>query len=280
MRSEVVRVRPQTESTMKRRIRGPQTLEAIERRAWLYELVWEPGREQRVEVRLTGTATATRDDTLPEQVAMAKRTSGRSVIDWIAGWRSLPPLIEISAEWITIHHANGYFSRIGHRLPAGPRALEALAERSRIRIPHRQKVEEIYEFTSGRWTLKSLQNNVLRREGPVKLSDVIAKIPDSQEQDARDIDPKGTSMLPRRQLTVSEARVLRSLIEEWPYDTVEQVRAELTRGRPLSYEEVEDVLDSLRTQGYVEEFGPAHWRASDYARHIKRRLLGSLIAAA
>lgn len=41
-------------------------------------------------------------------------------------------------------------------------------------------------------------------------------------------------MFPRRQLTESEARVLRSLIEEWPYDAVEQVRVELTRGWPLA----------------------------------------------
>lgn len=112
------------------------------------------------------------------------------------------------------------------------------------------------------------------------LSDVIGKVSDGQGQDARDLDPEGTAMLPRRQLEESEARVLRSLIEEYPYNSVEQIRAELTKAPPLSYEEVEDVLDALRIQGYVEEFEPGHWRASDHARHIRRRLLAPLTAAA
>lgn len=263
---------------MQRLSSGPQELELIEGHGWLYGVAPRSGPEQKVEVRLTGTANATLDSTLPDQVAKAKQTNGRSVIERILGWETLPPVIEIGSEWITIYHANGYFSRIGRRLPSGQQRLKALAEQSRIRIPYWQGVEEVFEFSFGRWTLKSLQKGILRREGPVMLPDVIAKVPGTQAQDARDIDPEGTGMLPRRQLRESEARVLRSLVEEWPYDTVEQVRVELTKGRHLSYEEVEDVLDALRTQGYVEEFESGHWRASDQARHMRRRLLAPLTA--
>jgi len=189
-------------------------------------------------------------------------------------------MIEIGSEWITFHHRNGYFSRVGHRVPAGLHPLEALVERSNIRISYREGVEGVFEFSDGRWTFKALHNGVLRRDGPLLLSDVIARVSDGRAQSARDIDPEGTAMLPRRQLEDPEARVLRSLIEEWPYNTVEQIRVELTRGRSLSYAEIEAILDALRVQGHVEEFKPGHWRASDRARHIRRRLLAPLTTAA
>jgi hypothetical protein len=258
-----------------------QELEPIEGRAWLYDIVTDPGRMQRIEVRLTGTANATQDDTLPDQVARAKQTCGRSVVEQlISRWEALPPMIEIGSEWITFHHRNGYFSRIGHRVPAGLHPLEALVERSKIRVSYRQGVEEVFEFSDRRWTFKALHNGVLRRDGPLLLSDVIARVSDGQAQDARDIDPEGTATLPRRRLEESEARALRSLIEEWPYDTVEQIRVELTKGRSLSYAEVYGILDALRVQGHVEEFEPGHWRASDQARRIRRRLLAPLTTAA
>jgi hypothetical protein len=268
------------EGIVQRFISGSQELEPTEGRTWLYDVASESGSEQQIEVRLTGTANATQNGTLPEQVASAKETSGQSVVERILGWESPPPMIEIGSEWVTLHHRNGYFSRIGRRLPSGPQRLEVLTERSKIRIPYGQGVEEVFEYSCGRWTLKSLHGGVLRREGPLMLSDVIARVSDGQAQDARDLDPEGTAMLPRRQLQVPEARVLRSLIEEYPYNSVEEIRAELRNAPSLSYEQVEDVLDALRIQGYVEEFRPGHWRASEHARHIRRRLLIPLAATA
>jgi hypothetical protein len=265
---------------VRRFISGSQELEPSEGRAWLYGLASETGPEQQIEVRLTGTANATQEDTLPEQVADAKETNGQAVVERILGWELPPPMIEIGSEWITIYHRNGYFSRIGRRLPPGPQRLEVLTEQSKIRNFYGQGVEDVFEYNSGRWTLKSLQNGVLCREGPLMLSDVIARVSDGQAQDARDLDPQGTAMLPRRQLQEPEARVLRSLIEEYLYNSVAEIRAELRNAPSLSYEQVEDVLDALRIQGYVEEFRPGHWRASEHARHIRRRLLTPLAAPA
>ena len=56
---------------------------------------------------------------------------------------------------------------------------------------------------------------------------------------------------------------------------MEEIRVELTKGPPLSYEEVEDTLDALKIRGYVEEFEPGRWQASNKAHHIRRRLLGA-----
>ena len=273
MRSEVVRLRPQTESTMKRRISGPQTLEAIEGRAWLYELAWEPGREQRVEVRLTGTATATRDDTLPEQVAMAKRTSGRSAIDWIASWRSVPPLIEIGAEWIAIHHATATSleSAIGFR--RGPRTLEALRSGQGSGFPQAEGRRDL------RVHLRPMDFEIASKQRPAArgAGDALRR----HREDPR-FPGAGRSRHRPRGHQHAPAAAAHGIRDESPSVAhrgmaIRHCRASTGRAhaRPAAgYEEVEDVLDSLRTQGYVEEFGPGHWRASDYARHIKASVAG------
>ena len=111
------------------------------------------------------------------------------------------------------------------------------------------------------------------------LSDVVGKLSGEQVQAALDLDPEGSSLLARRQLNEGEARILRSLIEESPYNTVDQIYAELTKGPQVPYEAVEGTLDVLLARGYVEEFKPGHWRATPSALHIRRRLLGLESAA-
>lgn len=248
--------------------------------AWLFMLTRAGGSVHQLEVRLTGTANATQDSTLPEQVANAKQSSGRSVVERILGWESPPPMFEIGPEWVTLHYRNGFFSRIGRGLPSGPQRLEALTERSKIRIPYGQRVEEVFEFSSGRWTVKSLHNGVLRREGPLMLSDVIAKVSDEQAQDARDLDPVGAGMLPPRQLSGLEARVFHTLLHETPFNSVEAIRIELTRGQPQTYEDVSAALSALQVRGYVEEFEPGRWQASVTGRHMSRILLSAPSVAA
>lgn len=74
----------------------------------------------------------------------------------------------------------------------------------------------------------------------------------------------------------AELRVFRSLIEEWPQDTVEKIRVEMTRGDELSSEEVEDALKTLRDKGYVEEFKPGRWQVTPNGHGVRRTLLGEL----
>jgi hypothetical protein len=74
----------------------------------------------------------------------------------------------------------------------------------------------------------------------------------------------------------SEFRVFRSLIEEWPWDTVEKIRVELTRGDELDTAEVEAALESLREKGYVEEFQPGRWQVTPNGHGVRRMLLGEL----
>src|SRR3954462_1847479 len=72
----------------------------------------------------------------------------------------------------------------------------------------------------------------------------------------------------------AELRVFRSLIEEWPWDTVEKIRVEMTRGEELTTEEIEAALTSLRENGYVEEFELGRWQVTPNGHGVRRTLLG------
>jgi hypothetical protein len=64
-------------------------------------------------------------------------------------------------------------------------------------------------------------------------------------------------------------------LHEWPKDSVEQIRIELTRSVELSTEEVEAALEVL-LKGYVEEFRPGHWKLTPNGHGVKRSLLGGI----
>lgn len=78
----------------------------------------------------------------------------------------------------------------------------------------------------------------------------------------------------------AELRVFASLASEWTHDTVEEIRAELTRGVELSSEEIEVALESLCAKGYLKEFEPGHWELAPNGHGVKRSLLGELVADA
>jgi hypothetical protein len=78
----------------------------------------------------------------------------------------------------------------------------------------------------------------------------------------------------------AELRVFRSLVEEWPWDTVEKIRVELTRGEELSSEQVEAALEGLRQKGYVEEFEAGRWQVTVNGHGVRRTLLGERRAEA
>jgi hypothetical protein len=99
-------------------------------------------------------------------------------------------------------------------------------------------------------------------------------------EDARALlymDPEEASVQPRRPLDEAEARVLDSLLETPPFDTVAQIDAELSRGPLVPYEAIEDAVDLLMARGYLVETSAGHWRVTDAALAIKSRLLGSLL---
>lgn len=237
---------------------------------------------QPVEIRLTGTVLACRPDTLPTEVSGAMQSQGRSALERLLPWGRVARLIVVTTDWIVLFHANGYFSRVGRRLPEDPvERFQALAERERIRINHGQGVEDTYGFQGeGQWRLQSFQGESLRRTEPRMLSEVVTKLPSEQVQAALDLDPKGASLLSPTQLDDGERRVLRSLIDEWPYNTVDHLRIELTRDPELGHAEIERALDLLLARGYVEEFEVGHWQVTETARHIRHRLLGSEPVAA
>src|SRR6476646_444752 len=74
----------------------------------------------------------------------------------------------------------------------------------------------------------------------------------------------------------AELRVFRSLIEEWPWDTVEKIRVEMTRGDELGTADIEAALTSLREKGYVEEFEAGRWQVTPNGHGVRRTLLGEL----
>jgi hypothetical protein len=78
----------------------------------------------------------------------------------------------------------------------------------------------------------------------------------------------------------AEFRIFRSLVEEWPQDSVEQLRVEMTRGAELSSNEIQEVLESLREKGYVEEFKEGHWQVTPNGHGVRRSLLGERRAEA
>lgn len=245
-------------------------------RSWQYGLESERGASHAVEVRLTGTALSCSGATLPEAVAASMQSRGRTAVESVLAWGRPPRLAVVTSDWITIRHRNGYYSLVGQQLPADPaKRFEALVERAKIRVPFGQGVEHIYEHRgAGRWVLRALQGGIPRLEERRMLSEVVAKLTGDQLQAALDLDPEGASELAATPLDEGEERVLRGLIEEMIDDTVEEIRIRLTRGRELSYEEVEQVLERLWVRGYAEEFRPGRWEATDLARHIRRRLLG------
>ena len=69
-------------------------------------------------------------------------------------------------------------------------------------------------------------------------------------------------------------RVFRSLATEWPYDTVEKIRVELTRGPEATAEEIEESLRCLEGKGWLEEFQPGRWKLTPNGHGSKRSLLG------
>lgn len=73
----------------------------------------------------------------------------------------------------------------------------------------------------------------------------------------------------------NESRIFRSLATEWPHDTVDQIRVELTRGPEVASEEVEAALEGLQAAGLVEEFKPGHWRLTPNGHGKKPSLLGA-----
>lgn len=74
----------------------------------------------------------------------------------------------------------------------------------------------------------------------------------------------------------AEFRIFRSLFHEWPSNSVEEIRIELTRGVELSRAEIETTLENLRGKGYVEEFKPRCWQLSPNGHGVRRSLLGEL----
>jgi len=74
----------------------------------------------------------------------------------------------------------------------------------------------------------------------------------------------------------AEFRVFRSLFHEWPFNSVEELRVELTRGVELSTAEVEAALSGLRRKGYVEEFKPGRWQLTSSGYGVHRSLLREL----
>ena len=250
-------------------------------RVWVYGIATERGGRHTVEVRVTDTAWVSADAGLSEAVAAAKQSHGRTAVETVLSWGRPPRLITVTTDWITIFHPNGRFSRIGWRLPSDPaQRFEAQVERSKIRVPFGQGVEHLYEYRGkGQWVLRALQGATARLEEPRMLSDVVAKLTSDRLQAALDLDPVGASELAATQLDESEMRILRGLVTECIDDTVEDIRIRLTRGRELTYEGVEQVLERLWVRGYVEEFSPGRWETTNNALAIKNRLLGLPAAA-
>lgn len=251
-------------------------------RAWLHEIETERGGRHTIEARVTGTAWVSADAGLPEAVAAAKQSHGRTAVETVLSWGRPPRLITVTTDWITIFHRNGYFSRVGQRLSDDPtQRLEALVDRAKVRVPFGQSVEHVYEYRGkGQWILRGLQGGNARLEEPCTLVDVVAKLTGEHLQAALDLDPEGASELAATPLDESEARVLRGLIAECDDNTVEDIRIRLTRGRELTYEGVEQVLERLWVRGYVEEFSPGRWKGTDLALHHRRRLFGSTLEPA
>jgi hypothetical protein len=250
-------------------------------RVWLHEIETERGGLHTVEARVTGSAWVSADSGLPGVVAAAKQSRGRTAVEAVLSWARPPRLITVTTDWITIHHRNGYFSRVGWRLPDDPtQRFEALVDRAKIRVPFGQGVEHVYEYREqGRWVLRALQSGDARLEEPRMLADVVSKLSGDRLQEALDLDPEGASELAMKQLDESESRVLRGLLSECEDNTVEDIRIRLTRGTELPYEGVEQVLERLWIRGYVEEFSPGRWKATANALVIQDRLLGLSAAA-
>jgi hypothetical protein len=166
-------------------------------RAWGFELEDENRQIERVEFRLTGSAAATGESSLPPKVAEARRTEGLSIVQRLLSWDRIPAVVEACADWITLRHANGYFSRIDKHPPRNEEWLETMLESSVIRIQYRRHVEVTYRFNSPGWLKQSLQNGRAWPSEPRMLSDVIGKLSGEQRQQALDLDPQGAARLPR-----------------------------------------------------------------------------------
>jgi hypothetical protein len=152
---------------------------------------------ERVEFRLTGSAAATGESSLPPKVAEARRTDGLSIVQHLLSWDRIPPVVEACVDWITLRHANGCFSRIDKHPPRNGESLEALLGAAVIRIRYGQRVEETYRFDSPGWLKQSLQNGRARPSEPRMLSDVLGKLSGEQRQQALDLDPQGAAGLPQ-----------------------------------------------------------------------------------
>lgn len=69
-------------------------------------------------------------------------------------------------------------------------------------------------------------------------------------------------------------RTFRSLLKEGDRDTVEDLRVEMTRGVPVSTEEIESALKRLSDATYVEEYESGRWRVAANGLGVKGTLLG------
>jgi hypothetical protein len=93
------------------------------------------------------------------------------------------------------------------------------------------------------------------------------------------VAPEEASLQSWRPLNEAEARVLDSLLREPDFNTIADIDCELSRGPLVPYEAIEDAVDLLMARGYIVEAAPGHWRTTQAARAIQRRLLGSLVAS-
>lgn len=68
--------------------------------------------------------------------------------------------------------------------------------------------------------------------------------------------------------------MFRSLLHEWDRDTVEAIRVELTRGNEVPASQIESDLQSLKANGYVDEYEPGQWKVTAQGRAVEATLLG------
>jgi hypothetical protein len=71
----------------------------------------------------------------------------------------------------------------------------------------------------------------------------------------------------------TELRVFRSLVIEYDQNTVQEIWVQLSR-TPVPHEEIQEALDSLAAQGYVESDGD-RWKATAQGLAIRESLLGT-----
>jgi hypothetical protein len=183
-------------------VEGPTPLRGgTDFRAWRFVLQDEAGEYVDLEFQVTGSALSTAERCLPLRVAEARRTSGLSEIERLLSWPALPERLVAGTQWITLHHCNGCWSRVGMTVAEGisdPAArFRALVESTWIWVPVTGDAHFLFEFSRGAWSKKAVRGSTLLA-GPERLLlvDVLSELRlDSQRQEALDIDPEGAAML-------------------------------------------------------------------------------------